>query len=536
MKSLFLWTLLVPLVASNVITANLRRSSFLDKPETVDLPVENAADTVNLANSISFLSDLDFSDPEAAEVGRLDESYDHFPKEWALSEAITTLSKKLADFERLLSNLGLTDLKGVRKEEGESSAAKPSDKASSDSAFDKLGLIEVVETQAARFDGVEENARHFQGKESSTSPFNQLPNIVATAAKAADSEFPKFEDKESSSSLNDKLSPSDAITGQIMGISSTESPAGKNDEISITVLDKINLPDVVTSKIAELEASEPLASKPDEMAPKDERNNSSESLLDKINLPEVITATLKELEASETASDLPESVTSTIPESEADKVESDGKSETLLDRLDLPGVITTELAKLDEIERSENPELTNEKPSEATENPATPETPLASFDIADFRSYNNSNSETTTDNLEGSHLSQSPILPLLNHPISGGKFTFYHAQGKGACGLDCGRCSAAISARLFDPAAKWGPSGGKYILKDAVCLGMCVRIQYKGRSASFPIDDKCPECPPNHVDLSEHAFLALEPNAAVGVGRDATITYMFCNQTRISSC
>ncbi|KAI1718061.1 carbohydrate binding domain CBM49 domain-containing protein [Ditylenchus destructor] len=132
------------------------------------------------------------------------------------------------------------------------------------------------------------------------------------------------------------------------------------------------------------------------------------------------------------------------------------------------------------------------------------------------------------------------IEAQLNKPVPDSVFTFYGAAGRGACGLDISSCSAAASGSLFDPNAEWVPSNlpdGRYILNDPICKGICIKVEYKGKTAVFPIDNKCPECPVNHVDLSETAFLVLEPlGGTVGKATGATLTYLLCNQTTISSC
>ncbi|CAD5217857.1 unnamed protein product [Bursaphelenchus xylophilus] len=134
-------------------------------------------------------------------------------------------------------------------------------------------------------------------------------------------------------------------------------------------------------------------------------------------------------------------------------------------------------------------------------------------------------------------MSTAPITSQINKPIAGGQFTYYDAVGNGACGEPLKKCTAALSAKLFDPAAKWGPSpkdASKYVLQDPACNDLCVKIEYKGKTASFPIQDKCPGCEPNHVDLSEDAFKVLESNLGVGKATPATITYLPCSQTKIS--
>ncbi|KAH7697583.1 expansin-like protein [Aphelenchoides avenae] len=137
-------------------------------------------------------------------------------------------------------------------------------------------------------------------------------------------------------------------------------------------------------------------------------------------------------------------------------------------------------------------------------------------------------------------LEAGKIEEQLNKPVADSVFTFYGASGKGACGLDVAKCSAAGSGELFDPSAQWVPSNlpdGRYVLDDNFCKGICVKVEYKGKTAVFPIDNKCPECPVNHVDLSQPAFLVLEPQGGtVGKATGAKLTYLFCNQTTISTC
>ncbi|KAH7707993.1 expansin-like protein [Aphelenchoides avenae] len=132
------------------------------------------------------------------------------------------------------------------------------------------------------------------------------------------------------------------------------------------------------------------------------------------------------------------------------------------------------------------------------------------------------------------------IKSQLKKPLKNSQFTFYGAAGRGACGLDVKRCSVAASGQLFDSSAQWVPStlpDKRYILNDPICKGICVKIQYNGKTAVFPVDNKCPECAPTHADLSEPAFLKLEPKGGVvGIAKGATLTYLFCNQTTISSC
>nr|CAD2154855.1 unnamed protein product [Meloidogyne enterolobii] len=122
----------------------------------------------------------------------------------------------------------------------------------------------------------------------------------------------------------------------------------------------------------------------------------------------------------------------------------------------------------------------------------------------------------------------------LNSPIEDGIFTFYGAGGRGACGIDSDqpKMSAAASGSLFDSSAQWIPSclsDQRVLLNDKICINKCVKITYNGKTLTVPITNKCPECPKNHVDLSQEAFLWLEPKGGVvGIARNAVITYITC--------
>nr|QIO03922.1 expansin [Pratylenchus penetrans] len=135
----------------------------------------------------------------------------------------------------------------------------------------------------------------------------------------------------------------------------------------------------------------------------------------------------------------------------------------------------------------------------------------------------------------------STLASNLNKPISGGQFTFYgNPSGAGACGQDTGKpagFSAAASGKLFVDSQKWvAPcSGTQWVLSDQVCINKCVKITYKcvkctaSKTLTVPINNKCPECAVNHVDLSTDAFNYLEPQGGtVGIAKNAVITYITC--------
>ncbi|KAF7633556.1 DPBB_1 domain-containing protein [Meloidogyne graminicola] len=116
----------------------------------------------------------------------------------------------------------------------------------------------------------------------------------------------------------------------------------------------------------------------------------------------------------------------------------------------------------------------------------------------------------------------------------------YGIGGRGACGLDTDAPtkSAAASGSLFNNSAQWVPSclkDKRSVLNDPICMSKCVKITYKcvgcstAKTLTVPINNRCNECPINHVDLSNEAFLWLEPQGGtVGIGKDATITYINC--------
>nr|CAD2187774.1 unnamed protein product [Meloidogyne enterolobii] len=118
-----------------------------------------------------------------------------------------------------------------------------------------------------------------------------------------------------------------------------------------------------------------------------------------------------------------------------------------------------------------------------------------------------------------------------------GIFTFYGVGGEGACGIDTASASipgisAAASYVLFDSNAKWIPScfEDKHVVRnDKICINKCAKIEYKGKTLTVPINNECPGCPVNHVDLSRKAFDWLEPlDGVVGRATNATITYIKC--------
>ncbi|KAL3081613.1 hypothetical protein niasHT_034271 [Heterodera trifolii] len=134
-----------------------------------------------------------------------------------------------------------------------------------------------------------------------------------------------------------------------------------------------------------------------------------------------------------------------------------------------------------------------------------------------------------------------PIDAYLGKPVKDSIFTFYGAGGRGACGLDAGvpKMSAAGSGQLFKSDGQWKDAcraDKQYMLDDPICKNICIKVDYNGKTLTVPINNKCPECAPNHVDLSIDAFNFLEPRGGiVGIAKGATLTYMKC-PSNIKQC
>uniref|UniRef100_A0A915MQP5 RlpA-like protein double-psi beta-barrel domain-containing protein n=1 Tax=Meloidogyne javanica TaxID=6303 RepID=A0A915MQP5_MELJA len=122
---------------------------------------------------------------------------------------------------------------------------------------------------------------------------------------------------------------------------------------------------------------------------------------------------------------------------------------------------------------------------------------------------------------------------VMNKPMNNGILTFYTTGDGGACGIDNSDpiMSAAASTLLYDSRAPWLESslpGKPYVNTDRICVNKCVKIEYKGKSLTVPINNSCPGCPKNHVDLSIPAWMWLEPNYKIGRLFNATLTFMTC--------
>jgi hypothetical protein len=58
-----------------------------------------------------------------------------------------------------------------------------------------------------------------------------------------------------------------------------------------------------------------------------------------------------------------------------------------------------------------------------------------------------------------------------------------------------------------------------------ICFVIILKFQYY--SLTVPINNRCSECPPNHVDLSTEAFNYLEPQGGtVGIAKSSFEKYL----------
>ncbi|KAK0420937.1 hypothetical protein QR680_014977 [Steinernema hermaphroditum] len=102
-----------------------------------------------------------------------------------------------------------------------------------------------------------------------------------------------------------------------------------------------------------------------------------------------------------------------------------------------------------------------------------------------------------------------------------GHFTYYTDQGYGACGTPINADSQLLVAVSYTYFTSSNPNN------DPVCKGVCVKVEYKGKSITVPVKDKCWGCGRNKLDLSEPAFKALE-NLGVGRAKGASFTFVKC--------
>ncbi|CAK5065386.1 unnamed protein product [Meloidogyne enterolobii] len=109
----------------------------------------------------------------------------------------------------------------------------------------------------------------------------------------------------------------------------------------------------------------------------------------------------------------------------------------------------------------------------------------------------------------------------LNQPFTG-SFTYYNDKGYGACGQQINAETEMLVAISY---TQWIPNGNPN--NDPICRNICLKVDYKGKSITVPIKDKCPSCDSTHADLSQAAFAQLE-NLAVGHAYNAVLTYVEC--------
>ena len=91
-----------------------------------------------------------------------------------------------------------------------------------------------------------------------------------------------------------------------------------------------------------------------------------------------------------------------------------------------------------------------------------------------------------------------------------GEMTFYNNSGFGACGTQIN----AATQMLVAVSHTWWTAPNPN--NDPLCQGVSVEVTYHGKTITVPVEDKCPSCASNHLDLSQPAFAALAP-LSVGI-------------------
>nr|CAD2204023.1 unnamed protein product [Meloidogyne enterolobii] len=104
-----------------------------------------------------------------------------------------------------------------------------------------------------------------------------------------------------------------------------------------------------------------------------------------------------------------------------------------------------------------------------------------------------------------------------------GTFTYYNNVGIGACGKQIDPTKQMLVAISKSQWTTVNPNA------DPLCNNICVKVDYKGKSITVPVMDKCPGCNSTHIDLSEPAFKKLADSGKGHLG-GATITYIKCKK------
>jgi Ricin-type beta-trefoil lectin domain/Lytic transglycolase len=105
----------------------------------------------------------------------------------------------------------------------------------------------------------------------------------------------------------------------------------------------------------------------------------------------------------------------------------------------------------------------------------------------------------------------------IGQPITG-SMTYYDNAGLDACGASID----ASAQYLVAVSHRWWTAANPN--DDPICRGISVRVTYNGNSITVPVEDKCPSCDADHIDLSQPAFAKLAP---LGVGIVDGITWKF---------
>jgi hypothetical protein len=105
----------------------------------------------------------------------------------------------------------------------------------------------------------------------------------------------------------------------------------------------------------------------------------------------------------------------------------------------------------------------------------------------------------------------------IGQPITG-SITYYNNAGLDACGASID----ASSQLLVAVSHQWWTTANPN--DDPICHGISVQVTYHGNTITVPVEDKCPSCDADHIDLSQPAFAKLAP---LSVGIVHGITWKF---------
>jgi Lytic transglycolase len=119
------------------------------------------------------------------------------------------------------------------------------------------------------------------------------------------------------------------------------------------------------------------------------------------------------------------------------------------------------------------------------------------------------------------NLGTGPALAAISisQPMTGSA-TYYNDIGYGACGTPVDASVQDLVAVSYQWWTAPNPND------DPLCRGISVQLTYNGNTITVPVEDKCPSCAADHIDLSQQVFQELAP---LSQGVINGITWEFVN-------